>query len=456
MLKTKSANLVLIFMLLVFTPISYAAEYEWTGATGQDWDNPSNWDVTGSMYTWPNEEFSPWDRVNTDCDEINIGTGGIVDRWGSLNIRGADDGSNEAVLTLDHSSQLSVRYKSTPPPWGADIGIARGGDSRGVVEVRDGSYLDLVYGAIRIGEGNNSVGKFTINGASAHIAQWLIVGRTSKGVLEMKDGTLDIGGFGGPSAWSTLYLAYLQGSTGTIEAKSSSITMDGSLIVACADDSTGAAEIKDTVIDMGVNLDIANAPTSVGTVEIRNSTLSVGSVSVGRKGTGKLEMREGLVEVASDLTVGREPTATGTLELRGGTINVGGRLQIGYAQAVGKVEVRHGTVNSRSVFMGTHGGDAELRINEGKVIADRRIVLGPDGVGHIRIFLNGGLLQGQALYFGCPDSLIVFRGGELWINRFALSEADMQDLIDIGKIDAPADCQITTVGDYTVLGSSGE
>ena len=99
--------------------------------------------------------------------------------------------------------------------------------------------------------------------------------------------------------------------------------------------------------------------------------------------------------------------------------------------------------------------ECNLTINDGTMVSYSKIFVGSPGVddfGQSRIFLNSGLFQGEGLEFNIKaDSRIVYKGGELRINKSALTEADMQDLINIGKIDVSVDYEITTIGDYTVL-----
>ncbi len=73
--------------------------------------------------------------------------------------------------------------------------------------------------------------------------------------------------------------------------------------------------------------------------------------------------------------------------------------------------------------------------------------------GESRIFLNGGVLQGEDLLWSMTDSMIVFVDGELRINGVAVSVGDMQALVDAGKIDVSGAVgyAILTDGDYTVL-----
>ncbi len=153
------------------------------------------------------------------------------------------------------------------------------------------------------------------------------------------------------------------------------------------------------------------------------------------------------------------------LVMDGGAVTVGFESRLNMAGAAGSMAdftLNDGTWINRGkgIYVGeTTYGDCHLTINGGTMVSDSMISVGSPGgddFGQSRVFLNGGLLKGEGLEFNIPaDSRIVYKSGELWINKSTLTKADMQNLIDIGKIDvsaAPA-YEITTIGDYTVLRS---
>jgi hypothetical protein len=146
------------------------------------------------------------------------------------------------------------------------------------------------------------------------------------------------------------------------------------------------------------------------------------------------------------------------LVMDGGEVNVTGRTYVnnkGNTDSQADFTLNGGTWNSKghlSVGATPNGGNANLTINGGTMETDGYIWVGDVYSGRSRIFLNGGLLRCEGLAIKqISDSRIVYRGGELWINKFAMDEAAMQDFITAGMIDATADYEITTIGDYTVL-----
>ncbi len=113
-------------------------------------------------------------------------------------------------------------------------------------------------------------------------------------------------------------------------------------------------------------------------------------------------------------------------------------------------------------------GIAHLTMNGGEMITGDRLRLGKDGgedIGQVRIFMNGGLLQAEELSdIMITDTKIIYNGGEFRIRQpfqpdpvgdpntwWGLSEADMQNLIDIGTIEASGVYSIVTDGAYTAL-----
>lgn len=556
MTKTKSQKRIFMLLaaLLVLSSTSFAAKYDWTGAVDFDWITPGNWDVSGSTWTWPNQEYGD-SRVNQDCDKINITTGDTVNRNGELVINGAPDGSNESVLTIDNGSGLNNSW---------DMWIGREENSRGQVEVRDGSLL-TVGGKIEIGHRNASVGTLNIIDGTVDIGDGLTLGtwNTAAGTVEINRGILNMGGglmvgfFGTPSIgkleannstlnigsgmtigyyWSTgtvkikssvvdiggtLAIAkHGAGVTGILEIKKgdnpSTFTVGNNLLVGYRRNSTGTVEINSSFMEVGNNVILGQIEEASGALEIKDGTLVIGgSATIGQSGNtlGTLDIKDSTVEIGDKLVLARDGTSTGTLEIKGGTldigndlilvsrgasatlnikgnsiINIGDEFQMN-AKSTGKISevvmddgvvtvlydsyinlkgdgdsIADFTLNDGiwdsggNINVGkTDEGDSYLTINGGMMQAGQKIFVGRPGgddFGQSRIFLNGGLLQGEGLEFNMDaDTLIVYRGGELWINNSALSEAGMQGFIDSGKIDVPPDYEITTIGTYTVLRS---
>ena len=508
MTKTKSKNLLflLVVALLMLSTTSFAAVYDWIGAVDFDWITPGNWDVTGSIWTWPNQEYGD-SRVNQDCDEINISNGDTVNRNGELVINGAPDGSNESVLTIDNGSFLTVN---------GTIGVAEGNSSVGTLNI-DNGIVDIL-GDLYVGKTGSSTGTLKIKNNTPDIERSLMVGKylqagfkdSSTGVVEIKNSTVEIRRAVNFGYWNSstgtlelknsdleirrnLTAGHRDNSMGTIEIISSTLYVEIDLTLGRRQDSSGTMEIKDnSIVNIGRYVEVGYTDNSTGTLKIKDSTLDIGEdMYIGHKGnsTGTLEIKGGTLDIGNDFILARRG-ASATLNIKGNSIiNIGGEFQMnaeptgmvsevvmddgvvtvgsdnhlnlaGAAGSMADFTLNDGTwINGGNIYVGeTPEGDCYLTINGGTMVSDSMIFVGNPGgddIGESIIFLNGGVLQGEGLGFNpeTGDSLIIYKGGELRIRSSALDETDMQDLIDIGKIDvsaAPA-YEITTVGDYTVL-----
>jgi hypothetical protein len=463
----------LVAVLLALSSTSYAAEYNWTGKAGDlNWNTPGNWKVTGSIYnwTWPNDEFEAR-RVNQDCDEIKIANGDMVARLDELVISGASDGSNEAVLTIDKSSGLSLSGLS-------NMWIGRGINGRGRAEVQKGSLLSMSRG-LTIALDAGSVGALNIVDGTVNVGRLLNVGSSGVGcvgTVDVKNSTVNIG------TW--VQLGSSPGATGELSIKDSTLKVEQHFSVGHG--GTGTMEMRGGILTVNGLLMVGRHGSGASTLQIRSGTVDVGSLWIGLLGetVGTVEMKGGTLNTAGDLNLARE-CVSGTLSIKDGVVNIGGGFQMNLMPAgrVSELVMDGGVVNVASatrvnwaggpdswadftlnggtwnsdgeitVGMTPNGGNAYLTINGGTMVTYYGTVsVGNPGSGKSRIFLNGGLLQGEGLVIDdSSDSLIVYRGGELWINKYAVDEVAMQSLITAGKIDVPAIYEITTVGEYTVL-----
>jgi len=439
-------------------PIQRASsQYTWTGAAGGlKWETPGNWQSSGSIYTWPNEEFG-LPRINRSCDAITIANGDRVTHPTELEIRGATDGSGDPVLLIDHHSSLHVA---------THVAIGRGPKGRGRVEVRNGSSLCVngslpqVHG-LSLGQGDASVGVLRVVDAALEVHPELSVGGRgtgASGTMEVKNSVVAIGG--------PLYVGRSDSAAGVLEIKDSLVKAAGNVTLGGWPKTTSAR-----VVIEGGTLDLDKSVLVVGqwgtsTLEIKGGSLIASDVNLCVGGApGRLVIKEGAtVTVDGDVRMNFHSTSLASeLVMDGGVVNVGNMTYVDYGGGAGSradFTLNAGTWKTGvGLNVGTtfNGGSAYLTINGGTIVAGKEVRVGSAGSGQSRIFLNGGLLQCENLWFGqrAVDDLIVYRGGELRVNKSAMSEAAMQALITAGKIDTRVDCQITTVGDYTVLRCSG-
>ena len=71
---------------------AHAGLYVWNGSAGDgNWDTALNWNVTDSVWIWPNEENAADPNlaayINSDVLGIDIIDGGVVDRADTLRIK---------------------------------------------------------------------------------------------------------------------------------------------------------------------------------------------------------------------------------------------------------------------------------------------------------------------------------------------------------------------------------
>lgn len=523
----KSPTSILVAAMLVVSSISNAAEYEWTGAAGDNWDTPGNWQVTGSLYTWPHEQYGAGQRwVNDDCEEITIATGQTVDRFGPVAMSGASAGNNTTALSIKNHSTLDTHS--------GDMWIGQNGDGTVKVEVTDESLLSVHY--LIVGDAQQSTGLLEVANGAVNVATYLYVGKahSSTGKMEIKRDVpvagydLTVGrdlivGSDFESAGSLegensrifvgqdMKVGDADVAVGTVEVKNSSVEISRHLYLGRTGNAVGMLEIKDGSVEVGRDMYLADfGDLNLGTCLMKNSTLQTGArLFVGSGSVGLLEVNNSVLHIGTNLIVGRSGRAVGTLEIKdsiinilagdlriplnadSGTVRIGGnstivtargfKLNYGSSSKLGELVMNDGQVNVESIthvnFQGgvdsqagftlnggtwdsggdilvgntPNGGNACLTINGGTMVTVGTVSVGNPSSGQSRIFLNGGLLQAEAglSIDGSSDSLIVYRGGELWIKGSSVGA--MEALITAGRIDVPAVYEITTIGDYTVL-----
>jgi len=246
--------------------------------------------------------------------------------------------------------------------------------------------------------------------------------------------TLNVGG--------TMWIADWGGTKGQVDVlDGSTLNLDGELKVGDDPGSIGTLNVVDGTVQTGSNLIIANREGSTGYLNISgDSTINVGGKFYMNDGGGsgsfsQVVMDGGVVTTANNCYLNDDAgPSTAYFTMNDGTWNSGGVIDVSW----------------------NLDGTSHLTLNGGEMTAADALRLGVSGggdTGESRIFLNGGKLQGEGLEFNMTDSLIVYTGGELWINGLAISEVDMQNLIDTGKIDVSgaSGYSINTDGDYTVL-----
>jgi len=246
------------------------------------------------------------------------------------------------------------------------------------------------------------------------------------------------------------------------------LNIDGTIWVADYGNTQGRMDVLGgSLLNVAGDIKLGDDAGSIGTMNVVNSTVEIGDdmiVTNRAGGTGYLNISGDSVINIGDKFYANDGGGSGSrsyVVMDGGTVTTAGNSYFNDDASVDSeayFTLNGGAFNSGGVIdiSWNLDGLSHLTINGGEMTAADAIrmgVGGGDDTGESRIFLNGGVLQGEDLLWNMTDSKIVFVDGELRINGVAVSVADMQALVDAGKIDVSgaAGYAILTDGDYTVL-----
>ena len=403
---------VMSFVLVMFVCIvgAQAAVYDWNGSAGDGkWDTTSNWTVTGSSWTYPNQEFGN-EYTNQDCGDINITNGDTVSRY-KLSPDGARDGSTTCTLTLSNNSTLNLSLM-----WIADY--------------------------------PGTKGKVIVNSATLNVNGSIFdVGNDGQGTLEATNATL--------SAGSELRIGVGAAAVGRATLANTSLTTGSYLTIGVANGADGKLVVEgtSTVDTSGSHLRIAKASGAKGELVINDSAnVDVNGIYMcddsGAGAVAKLTINGGKLTTHYNVYVNDDGSGEAYFTVNGGEVEVNGL-----------VDVPWGTTSSKG----------HLTINGGLMTITESLNMGISGdkSGEGRLFMNGGEIRCNDLNFlddgdkvkesGEFDGIVVYTDGKLLVNQSNMSVADMNDYINGGWIDvsgAPS-WAVKTVNvdgtDYTAL-----
>ena len=423
--------------------------------------------------------------------QINILGGSTVIITDGKDLRIADDNNNWGTLNIVDST--------------VDISDDLVTDSgEGHINVSGSSILNA--DDIVIADPNDSVGYLNISGTS--VVTVVDDLRIDQGV-----GYINISGDAIVSVDDEIYVGDNVNGLGYLNISGNATIIDVDDLKA-GDDGEGHVTISGNALFQCDDVQVADETTSVGTLDISgnawvfvNDDFSAGEDGIGTAsisgdasvlvrdllyvahdaGEGTLNISDNAtVVIADDLNVGNAGGVTATLNISGNpTISIrdeflmcddddgaptistvimdGGRVTVGDHLYINddNTGTAEFTMNGGSFFADDDiivaeflEGTGTLTVNGGSMISNDNLKLGEsDGanIGQSRIFMNGGLLQAEALQFNMLDSQIVYSGGEFRIASDNLNEAEMQQLITDGKIVPAGAYSIDTDGDYTVL-----
>ncbi len=278
------------------------------------------------------------------------------------------------------------------------------------------------------------------NGATWSIgnAMWIADDGGTQGELVVRNGSslsvgnlLDVGNDG--EGWFTL-------------ENNSTLTTGGFFRIGVGPNAVGHTTISDSTVNAGNSIIVGggSGSNSAGymTINGNSSVSTAGNLYMNDGGSGyyaELIMNSGTFDVSGNAYLGDDSTTGEThFTLNGGTMTVNGSICIPW-QIAGKSYV---TVNGGELI-----GQSTLYLGKG----------GSDDVGQGRLFVNGGYVRVEDLVFNMTDGKIIYTAGSFLVNAGNLSESDMNDLINAGRIDVSgADSwSIATINvdgtDYTAL-----
>lgn len=251
---------------------------------------------------------------------------------------------------------------------------------------------------------------------------------------------------------STLWMSDVSGTNSRITLNNGSTLTAGNELQV-GNDGPGSAEVfvNDSMLVSTNNLVVGERQNTNGYLEINGAGSVVqtdGNLYMidagGASGPAlaQVVVNDGLLDIDDNIYVNDDGAEAGNqafFTLNGGSVQAGGWMALPWVMSINQ---SHLTVNGGTLVLA--GGEFN----------DRGIEMGVSGTDTVesRVFLNGGLVQTEALVFNAADSQVVFTGGELRVNSAALSESDMMALIG-SKIDVSGASAwtITTIGDYTTL-----
>ncbi len=341
--------------------LTHAATITWTGTSGSDWNNASNWSPSSVPQS-----------ADTVIIDLNAGNQPLIDA-ASVSISILTIGSTTASGS---NTALSLQNGATLTTSGSIL-IANAANSYGTLSLSGSGTSITASSSVRIFSGTGFIN--ILDGASLTTTSFVEVGS-----LAGSNGTLHISGANSQLNLTTFYVGINGSGTALIE--------NGGKIVSASNDFTLAF----------------NAGSS-GTLTVRNAGSSLttgGSLYVGRGGSSTLNVLNGGLVSVRNLFIGGAAnapnTGTGTVTVSGADsrLSVSTALAIGYSAGSNVLTVENGaTVTGATTVLGNlAGGSGTLNLNGNStdgygVLETQSVTKGP-GSGQVNF--NGGVLRASA------------------------------------------------------------
>lgn len=372
----------------VFLAHTALGDTTWTGANGQDWSDPANWN-----------NGVPLDASNNGSAIINT-----------------------ALVNFPVYSS-----GATQTDW--DVFVGDGGGNSG--------RLDQSSGTLAVGNNNwlfvgasggngtyNMSGDANMNAGAVNVGAWGSAGAT--GIFNMNSsGTINAtAGQRGGGVGDASVLVGENGSTGTLNVQSG--TMNA--LVSAQFGVGGVGSVGNLNVSGGafnVTGDLSMGRGGSGTGSVTGGSISVtNEFWVGRSSAYQMSQSAGIVSSASWFVVGRENGSNGTYNLSGGTVNAAtssGFAVIGsFGGSAGTLNVSgNGTFNAgnNSQILVGEGGSGTLTVSGAGLVtvnhATEGLRLGAGATGNGTVNLDGGTIQASLVSKGPGAGTFNFNGGTL-------------------------------------------
>jgi T5SS/PEP-CTERM-associated repeat protein len=304
--------------------------------------------------------------INSD-GLVNAGTNGIA-----IGYSGA-----VGIVSIENDGLLSA----------GNVSVGLGGT--GSLAVTSGGAVEVIAGAVNIGQSLSGTGTVVVSGTGSSITTF-----GTSGVISVGDsgtGVLTITGGGSVSTSDDLFISGsgTTSSTVSVSGSGSSITAlgtNGGIGVGVS--GTGSLDINsDGLVNAGTNFVAVGYDGAVGIVSVESGgALLGGSLSIGIGGTALVSIRAGGTVAVTSVTVGQNGSLVltgGVLDPASATLNGGGSVS-GY----GTLEADVGNAST----MTASGGTLDV---VGSITGSGTLVVSSDG----NLMLDAGVGSGQQIDF---------------------------------------------------------
>jgi len=403
--------------------------------------------VTGAGSRWDSDGFLYVGYTGTGILDVHHG-GVVTSVYGGV---GTDANSVGMVWISDAGSQWSLSEALAVGAYGQGTLTVANGGAVDANEVYVGGF-DMELVGEEAAEEPHGAGTIAVTGTGSQlsIADFLYVGYTGTGTLDVNDGGLVTSVYGGVGTDVN--------GVGTVEVSDagSQWNMSEALAVGAYGQGTltvgngGAVDANEAYVggfDMAlVGEGAAEEPNGTGTVTVTGtgSALTIDeSLYIGYTGTGALDVNDGALLEAGDGTIGYLAGATGRATVSGtDSLWRTGDLQVGYV------------------------GDGTLLISDGGAVDVNEVVVGAYDTGSLLIS-NGGTLDANAVWVGqaqnASGAATVTGSGsrwdanDVWIGGWGQGELTVSNGGEVADVNAMIGSLWSSTGAVTVTsGSSWE